>query len=78
MLDLGSLLTSALTGSSGPNGPTKPPASVAALRRKFTAVGVYDGLDLRIKGETTKRLYRDPGQLITGSATLLFNVVGRR
>jgi hypothetical protein len=48
------------------------------LRKKFTAVGVYDGLDLRIKGETTKRLYRDPGQLITGSATLLFNVVGRR
>ena len=72
---LASALTSALTGSAGAGPPmTKPPASIAALRKAFSGVGVYDGLELKIRGEPTRRIYRDPAQLITGSARLAFRV----
>jgi hypothetical protein len=72
---LASALTSALTGGAGTSGPmTKPPGSIAALRKAFRSVGVYDGLELKIKGEPTRRVYRDPAQLITGSARLAFRV----
>jgi hypothetical protein len=72
---LASALTSALTGGAGPSGPmSKPPGSIAVLRKAFSGVGVYDGLELKIKGEPTRRVYRDPAQLITGSARLAFRV----
>jgi hypothetical protein len=72
---LASALTSALSGGVSASGPrTKPPTSIAALRTAFRGIGVYDGLELKIKGEPTRRIYRDPAQLITGSARLVFQV----
>jgi hypothetical protein len=72
---LASALTAALTGSaSSPGSGSKPPTSIAALRTAFRGVAVYDGLQLKIKGEKTRKVYRDPAQLITGSAKLVFNV----
>ena len=68
---LAAALGAALTGmSSGP----PPPATPAALRKAFSAVGVYDGLELKIKGHKARHIYRDPAQLITGGAKLVFRV----
>jgi hypothetical protein len=72
---LAGALGAALTGSPAPTGLTiKPPRSIAALRKAFDGVSVYDGLELKIQGETTRRVYRDPAELITGSARLVFQV----
>jgi len=51
-----------------------PPRTIAALREAFSGVGVYDGLELKIKNHETRHVYRDPQLLITGSAELAFTV----
>jgi hypothetical protein len=74
---LANALTAALTGSLGFGSSSGPPKTPAALRKAFAGVAVYDGLSLKIHGEKTKRVYRDPSTLITGSVKLRF-VVARR
>jgi hypothetical protein len=74
---LANALTQALTGSLTPPGTTPPPASVKSLREAFADVGVYDGLELKIKNEDTRHVYHDPQLLITGSTELAFTVIGR-
>jgi hypothetical protein len=70
---LGSFLTFALTG--GGSGPLQGGAtSMAQLRHEFAAIGSYDGLEVSFAGHDRRRVYRNPSVLITGQATLLFNV----
>jgi len=71
---LANALTQALTGSLTPPGMAAPPRTIAALREAFSGVGVYDGLELKIKNDETRHVYRDPQLLITGSAELAFTV----
>lgn len=46
-------------------------------RKAFSAVAVYDGLELKIKGHKARHVYRDPAMLITGSASLTFRVANK-
>jgi hypothetical protein len=73
---LANSLAQALTGSLTPPATAPPPASVNSLREAFANIGVYDGLELKIRGEDTRDVYRDPALLISGSAQLTFTVAG--
>jgi hypothetical protein len=69
---LGALLSALTSGLGGPSGPPLPgpgPKSIAQLRHKFAAIGIYDGIDAKFNG-ATKRVYRNRSLLITGKAAL--------
>jgi hypothetical protein len=70
---LGNALASSLFGIGTGSSP-RPGASLKALRKAFTGVGNYDGLQARFGHGKARHLFRDPALLITGQAKLAFVV----
>jgi hypothetical protein len=49
---------------------------LAALKKAFAAVPSYDGLSITFGKHQTQHAFRDPKFVITGQATLAFDVRG--
>jgi hypothetical protein len=67
-------LTISLSGSSPEQSGTSDITSLAALRASVAGIASYDGLFASFPGQAKRRVYRDPALLITGRATLAFQV----
>ncbi len=77
----GASLTASLTIALGGGGPETPsaPRSLADLRKQVDAIPPYDGIKVRFGAHGhSKPTYRDPSLLITGNASVLVDVAGRR
>jgi hypothetical protein len=73
---LGSELSIVLGGGTPSSGSS--PGSLAALSKAFAAIPSYDGVETRVGSRGSfRRAYRDPSLLITGRATVPFDVGGK-
>ncbi len=63
-------------GASPGSGGSSAIPSIADLRQAIDAIPSYDGLIANLPGHVKRHVFRDPSLLVTGRATVAFNVDG--